>query len=305
MRKLDRTSVPVPPSLSGPSNAVANEIASAAAHYQACVPWTANHVSFRFSQYRGPDVKLALRQLSGGNCAYCESKIGAVGAREVEHYRPKGGITNLAGHPGYWWLAYQWDNLLPTCRDCNKSLRQHIVTPGMNKAEVLDLQGKRAATSFGKANQFEIRGQRAVGSGCNLELEDPLLIDPCRNDPRIHVKWDFSFELTLIEPVFGEAGYSIYGAYTIKTCALNRAELVLDRIPALRPMRALRTRLINRLNRWTGDASELADIIAEAQTLSTFAEHDQPYAGMAAAYIQDFEDELDRWRISQGLPSFQ
>lgn len=295
-------SVAVPPSLAGPSQAVANEIANAIAYYGVRVPWAAIHTSFKFRNYKAPDVKRALRQLAGGNCAYCESKIGAVGAREVEHYRPKGGIANLDLHTGYWWLAHQWDNLLPTCRDCNKSLRQHIVTAGMTEAEVLELQGKRAAESFGKASQFEIRGQRAVGSGCNLALEDPLLIDPCRNDPSHHVTWDFSVELTLIEPVFANGNYSVYGAYTIKTCALNRAELVLDRIPALRPMRVIRTRLINRLNRWNGDAGELADILLECETLSSFAEHDQPYAGMAAAFIRDFQDELSRWRVSQGLP---
>lgn len=304
LRKLDRASVAAPLSLAGPSQAVANEIAGANAYYRARVPWTAADISYTFRSYRGSDVKVALRQLAGGNCAYCESKIGAVGAREVEHYRPKGGITNLAGHPGYWWLAYRWDNLLPTCRDCNKSLRQHIVAVGMTEAQVLMLQGKRAAASFGKANQFDIRGTRAVGSGCSLTLEDPLLIDPCRNDPSQHITWDFSAELTLIEPVLGEGGYSAYGVYTIRACALNRAELVLDRIPALRPMRVLRTRLINRLNRWTGDAAELADILDECKGLSSFAEHDQPYAGMAAAFIRDFEDELDRWRISQGLPLF-
>lgn len=303
MRKLDRASVAVPLSLAGPSQAVANEITSVIAYYQAHAPWTANYVSYKFGQYRSPDVKVALRQLAGGNCAYCESKIGAVGAREVEHYRPKGGVANLAGHPGYWWLAHKWDNLLPTCRDCNKSLRQHIVTAGMTETEVLDLQGKRGATSFGKANQFDIQGQRAVGDNCNLDIEDPLLIDPCRVDPSLHITWDFSAELTLIEPLISEGSYSVHGVYTIGTCALNRAELVLDRIPALRPMRVLRTRLIERLNRWV-EGTDFTDILVEAQTLLAFAEHDQPYAGMAAAFIRDFEDELDRWRVSRGLPPF-
>ncbi|WP_156127532.1 HNH endonuclease [Paracoccus sanguinis] len=304
MKKLDRASIAAPPSLAEPSGAVANETAEAAAYYGSRVPWTADHTSYEFRNYRGLDVKRALRELAGGNCAYCESKIGAVGAREVEHYRPKGGIAGLALHPGYWWLANRWDNLLPTCRDCNKSLRQHIITAGMTEAEVLDLLVKRPEASFGKANQFEIRGQRAVGSGCNLDLEDPLLIDPCQTDPNQHLTWDFSVELTLIEPVLVNGSYSVYGAYTIETCALNRAELVLDRIPALRPMRVIRTRLIDRLNRWAGEADQLEDILLECETLSSFARHGQPYAGMAAAFIRDFEDELDRWRVSRGLPQF-
>jgi len=160
---------------------------------------------------------------------------------------------------------------------------------------------KRAEESFGKANQFEIQGQRAVGSGCNLDLEDPLLIDPCRTDPSQHVTWDFSVESTLIEPVLMEGGYSVYGTYTIQTCALNRAELVLDRIPALRPMRVIRTRIIERLDRWAGDAGQLEDILLECETLSSFAKHDQNYAGMAATFIRDFENKLDRWRASKGL----
>ena len=304
MRKLDRARVAVPPSLAGPDQGVANEIARASAYYLARIPWTVSYVSYKFGQYRGQTLKWPYASSLGGIVRIARAKIGAVGAREVEHYRPKGGITNLEEHPGYWWLAHQWDNLLPTCRDCNKSLRQNIVTAGMSKSEVIDLQGRRAATSFGKANQFDIQGLRAVGTACNLNNEDPLLIDPCQVDPSLHIRWDFSAELTLIEPLLGVRGYSAQGIYTIRTCALNRAELVLDRIPALRPMRALRTRLINRLNGWTGDVEELADILVEAETLSAFAEHDQPYAGMAAAFIRDFEDELNRWRASQGLPPF-
>jgi hypothetical protein len=304
MRKLDRPSVPVPTSLAGPSIAVTNEIANAAAYYAARNPWGQHHTAYTFRNYSASDVKSALSQLAGGNCAYCESKIGAVGAREVEHYRPKGGVCNDADHPGYWWLACCWDNLLPTCRDCNKSLRQHIVEADMTKDEVLALLSKRPAVSFGKANQFDVQGPRATGENCDLEVEDPLLIDPCRRDPTNDLTWDFSPELTLIEPKKDGVGYSAYGDYTIRTCALNRAELVLERIPKLRPMRVLRTRIINRLNKWTGDPGELADILDETQTLTTFAEDDQPFAGMAAAFVRGFEDELDRWRISKELAPF-
>lgn len=304
MRKLDRASVPAPTSLSGPSGAVSAEKASAAAYYGGRAPWQATYNSFPFKHYKARDVKAALRQLAGGNCAYCESKIGAVGAREVEHYRPKGGVYGLATHPGYWWLAHNWDNLLPTCRDCNKSLRQHIVTPGMTKAEVEALLSKIPKDNYGKATQFNILGTRAVGHTCCLAAEDPLLIDPCRRDPAKELCWDFSPELTLIEPKQGVHGPSVYGAYTIRTCALNRAELVLDRIPVLRQMRTLRTHIINRLNHWNGSQAELADIMNEVEVLVAHSHPDQPYAGMAAAYVKDFREELDRWRIARGLPPF-
>jgi uncharacterized protein (TIGR02646 family) len=261
-------------------------------------------VSYSFENYKGFDVKAALRMLANGNCAYCESKIGAVGAREVEHYRPKGGINGLPTHPGYWWLAHDWENLLPTCRDCNKSLRQHIVSTGMTKAQVLDLLSKRPAKSYGKANHFDIRGKRAITSTCSLTAEDPLLIDPCKRDPSNDLRWDFTHELTLIEPALGHGGPSPYGLYTIRTCALNRAELVLDRIPVLLPMKTLKAHILNRLNRWGGAASELQDILEEVKVLASHAEPDQPYAGMAAAYIAEFAEELDKWRVARGLAHF-
>ncbi|MEF9674035.1 hypothetical protein QNM99_25505 [Pseudomonas sp. PCH446] len=47
---------------------------------------------------------------------------------DVEHYRPKGAVSEDASHPGYWWVAMDWDNLLPSCIDCNRKRKQ--VTPG-------------------------------------------------------------------------------------------------------------------------------------------------------------------------------
>lgn len=304
MRKLNRASVLIPPSLGTPSTAVSDEKTNASTYYNGRIPWRADYTSYPFKYYKGRDVKAALRELAGGNCAYCESKIGAVGAREVEHYRPKGGIEGLGTHPGYWWLAHDWDNLLPTCRDCNKSLRQHIVTPGMTRTQVETLLSKTPKDSYGKATQFDVRGVRVVSETCKLEDEDPLLIDPCRRDPDNELHWDFSTELTLIEPKSTGTGPSPYGAYTIRTCVLNRAELVLDRIPVVRQMRMLRTHIIDRLNQWDGTDAELQDINREVDVLVAFSDPDQPYAGMAAAYIRDFREELDRWRIACGLPPF-
>lgn len=304
MRELDRNSVDVPNSLKNPSRAVSGEKANAVTYYTTRVPWKASHTSFSFKYYKGQDVKNSLRKLAGGNCAYCESKIGGVGAREVEHYRPKGGIKDVGDHPGYWWLAHDWENLLPTCRDCNKSIRQHIVTPEMTTSQVGDLLSKTAKLSYGKATQFSVRGKRARSSSCSLAAEDPLLIDPCRRDPMSELEWNFSSELVLLEPKHGADGRSPYGEYTIRTCALNRAELVLDRISTLRPLRMLRTHIMNRLEKWSGSPEDLSDIIKEVDVMVSHTQLDQAFGGMATAFLKDFEEELDRWRLSRGLPAF-
>jgi hypothetical protein len=77
-------------------------------------------------------------------CAYCERLISGFQG-DAEHYRPKGGVRRrdtegtlvasqcdirnpgdgqalALGHPGYFWLAYDWRNLLPSCSFCNSGL---------------------------------------------------------------------------------------------------------------------------------------------------------------------------------------
>src|SRR5215472_5170548 len=63
-----------------------------------------------------------------GRCAYCESPVTSTDFGDAEHYRPKGAVTGEdrkaveyggAPHPGYYWLAYDWRNLLPACGQCN------------------------------------------------------------------------------------------------------------------------------------------------------------------------------------------
>jgi hypothetical protein len=68
-----------------------------------------------------------LKNVFAGKCAYCESVITAGFYGDAEHYRPKGKVTHLgtvvsvngAAHPGYYWLAYHWKNLIPSCQLCN------------------------------------------------------------------------------------------------------------------------------------------------------------------------------------------
>lgn len=297
MRKLDRTTIAAPASLSTPTATVQNEINSAVAYYEARNPWTNGHTAYPFKMYKEQDVKAALRSLSQGKCAYCESKINVVGAREVEHYRPKGGIEGVADHPGYWWLAHAWDNLLPACIDCNKSKRQHIVTADMTREQVEDLLLRRPSKSFGKKNQFDVKGVRASNGSSDLEAEDALLIDPTIQEPTEHLTWNFNTELTVIEP---KAGCD-YGTYTIHVCALNRAELVLARLPALRPMRTLRTQILNRLENWRGSADELNEILETVGVLREFAKPDQQYSGMAAEFIAKFEEELTGWLADRSI----
>jgi hypothetical protein len=71
------------------------------------------------------DVQQALKDLYHNKCAYCESPEFEP---QIEHYRPKKGLMKknsalewkkVTTHKGYYWLCYEWSNLVPTCSKCN------------------------------------------------------------------------------------------------------------------------------------------------------------------------------------------
>jgi hypothetical protein len=94
-------------------------------------------------------------------CAYCETPK----VRDnfhAEHFRPKGRVTcRVAGrkglqrgtctdgagrtiqHPGYFWLAYHWLNLLPACALCNSGAGKKDQFPVESPAHVLLVQVRR------------------------------------------------------------------------------------------------------------------------------------------------------------------
>ena len=58
-------------------------------------------------------------------CCFCEADFTANGYGDVEHFRPKSGYQTVVKgpliKPGYYWLAYDWSNLLFSCQVCNES----------------------------------------------------------------------------------------------------------------------------------------------------------------------------------------
>ena len=127
---------------------------------------------FNFSAYKHASVKEALKALFNGKCAYCEAPYDATQPEDVEHYRPKGRIDTGNGKitPGYWWLAATWDNLLPSCIDCNRERTQTL----FDGTELM----------MGKQDRFPLANevQRARTEGEHAS-EQPLLLNPCVDDP--------------------------------------------------------------------------------------------------------------------------
>lgn len=98
-------------------------------------------------------LKPALLAHFSNKCAYCESRFDHVAFGDVEHYRPKKRVDedDAAGHPGYFWLAYNPSNLLPACQICNT-------------------REKRC--------RFPIAGTRVSDPQDDLDQEQPLLLNP-------------------------------------------------------------------------------------------------------------------------------
>ena len=90
---------------------------------------------FDSSIYGDTTVKKSLETIQNFKCCFCESKYKHITSGDVEHFRPKGAYTQGKGptfpfvRPGYFWLAYEWDNLLVSCEVCNQ--RKKAVLTGI------------------------------------------------------------------------------------------------------------------------------------------------------------------------------
>lgn len=216
MKPVDRTRVNRPPSLA-PVNSPATREFARAQHYYS----TAQEKAYKFTVYKADDVKEALEALFDKHCAYCESYFGATQPEDVEHYRPKGGVLEDASHPGYWWLAADWDNLLSSCIDCNRTRSHQVLTYDENTGAINTVQD-----SGGKGESFPVFTNRARGIGDEVH-EVPLLICPTVEDPSQFIKFDVIQEFVLVSLV--ESGVpltKLKGEATIKCFGLNRQGLV-------------------------------------------------------------------------------
>lgn len=160
-----------------------------------------NKHDFSSHYYRHDSVVRRLKDLYHNKCAYCESSFGATGSVRIDHYRPKDGIKGDK-HTGYYWLGYEWSNLLPACEKCNGAKSNHFPVAG---TRVLHPQADQ--------------GEFLVNSP-TFRAELPLVINPELNHPERHF---------VFTPDGFIAGKSDQAKTTIAICGLNREDLVLAR----------------------------------------------------------------------------
>lgn len=114
-------------------------------------------------------LKPGLAKLSKDKCWYSEAK--QVGTdRDVDHYRPKNAVKGT-DHPGYWWLAFDKTNYRYSCIFCNRRRTD-----------------EETGEKGGKHDFFPLSNEsvRAYAPEHDLDLEQPLLLDPCKaGDPQL------------------------------------------------------------------------------------------------------------------------
>lgn len=160
------------------------------------------------STYCGNEVRLALKEIYKNKCAYCETDTSAGTVLRIEHYRPRNGIKGEK-HSGYYWLIYEWSNLLAACENCNRA---------KSNAFPIDRDGKRAT------GPVYIKGKLSKGdclaSSKTLRAEKPLILHPEIDEPEKNI---------IFLPDGMAKGITRQGRQTIDLCKLNRGALVLAR----------------------------------------------------------------------------
>lgn len=273
MRRVERGSVVAPSSLAGPKRPGQSELERAQKFFGGPRQYHADgrEKKFSFRAYKEDDVHHTLHELFHGKCAYCEARYEIVGPVDIEHYRPKGEVEGDAAHRGYWWLAVAWENLLPSCLDCNR--RRYQPTPLefaslTAMAEPLRV-GAYLSIKTGKDSCFPIDGPRVTtepplhDAVRVLRMERPLLLDPCIDRPQDHLYYWINRRdhIGLVLPVAGggaaptlplltedrqaiinhahAVGVSPRGAVSIQVYGLNRLPLVQERTRLLRKLEFL------------------------------------------------------------------
>ncbi len=202
------------------------------------------------------DVVVALKVLYKNKCAYCES---IEAEPQIEHYRTKKRVTGEANHYGYYWLAYEWTNLLPVCEKCNKA----------------------------KGTQFPIMGTRVFEPSNPVATQSPLNEEqPYLLHPEIDMNFldFFAFENN------GEIkGIDIEkrGEKTKEICKLNRDTLIISRFKVIE--RFLQT-IEYALYLCIGNESMFeTSFVRIMSMLKERCNIDEPYSLLATYIYQNFE----------------
>lgn len=232
------------------------------------------------------ESKAQLLAESFNKCAYCETPTRVVMYGDVEHFRPKS---------VYWWLAYSYENYLPSCGACNQEYKKDFFEIADISKQLKGIQLSATMTDqqlAALANNLTVdpvddtAGQRLKDHLKELKSEKALLINPYFDDPAKFLAYQPILETREVVVVPTKSNYS----KVVKACenlfGINRQELMDLRFqtytmymtlrhtlaePSLQAH--LRTAAQNRINDMVADQSPYAGMIRyfEKRNLASLA----------------------------------
>ncbi|MCZ2083651.1 MAG: hypothetical protein LC112_05210 [Flavobacteriales bacterium] len=142
--------------------------------------------------YKHDNIKDKLKDAQKNKCAFCEVNLDSQHG-EVEHFRPKKmykqNPEDSEHFPGYYWLSYNYENLLLSCISCNQKW---------------------------KKNLFPIKrpDRRAIDHNFNILKEKPYFLNPYKDIPSKFIKF--------VGPLATGVDKCNRGKLSIKYFSLNR-----------------------------------------------------------------------------------
>ncbi len=200
------------------------------------------------SIYGDTTVKEQLITDQNEKCCFCEAKFTATSYGDVEHFRPKKAYKKDRKliYPGYYWLSYDWNNLLFSCEKCNRSFKK-------NEFPLLDDE-----TRVNNHNEAH-----------NLSDEKHTLINPIAENPEHFIKFNQHIPVAIDN--------NERGTTSIKTFGLDRAELNNDRLEYLNGLKIFKKisdiddnneeRIIHAMATFEMSRTEIIEFIKTAKNL--------------------------------------
>lgn len=236
-----------------------------------------------------------LEHVFHNKCAYCETPIDGFPG-DAEHFRPKGRVRDMRAddsleivksvdedneeidHPGYFWLAYNWKNLLPSCELCNRYGGKKDLFP-VGKSHVAV---KRLAIEEIDKLLHQITKSTKAGDVFYLEpddldvLEERLLLHPYYDNPEGHIYFKIGGEAAAWEE-------SRQAEMSIKVYDLNHRKKIAARD---RAQRDGVKRYFNKLSATNDTKDDLNEARNAAQALKDeYYRGTRPYAVAVFDYI--------------------
>ena len=217
--------------------------------------------------YAADEVRAALEKLFNDKCAYCEWQPTGGSDWNIEHFRPAGAVAGRADHPGYYWLAYKWENLYLSCTHCNQARKDR---PRWDDP--------RRGPAGGKADKFPLRHEstRAMSHGDKVDAEEKLLLDPCTDDPERYLGYDLYGQILALSKADESAKMTI-----------NVFHLERKRLKDLRKPVILRAVKILRAKRQATTRGETVGLRLCSDLLAEMAADDSQFAGSVRFVVKN------------------